>query len=173
MQMRLLTMSLGGESYLNFMGNEFGHPEWIDFPREGNLNSYDKCRRRWDLADNPDLRYKYFQSFDRAMCHLDKAFGFMSSHHTYVSRVVSCGWACLELVCNQYVVRAVARHDGVDVAQIRACTHMPAVPQQLGWWEFWSVLQSQLVLCVSGQIMHAGLHCAEPVPPPHLTVHPT
>ena len=42
---RLITQSLGGEAYLNFMGNEFGHPEWIDFPRVGNNNSYDKCRR--------------------------------------------------------------------------------------------------------------------------------
>ena len=42
---RLISMSLGGQAYLNFMGNEFGHPEWIDFPREGNGNSYDYCRR--------------------------------------------------------------------------------------------------------------------------------
>jgi 1,4-alpha-glucan branching enzyme len=49
---RLLTMSLGGDAYLNFMGNEFGHPEWIDFPREGNGFSHKHCRRRWDLADN-------------------------------------------------------------------------------------------------------------------------
>ena len=42
---RLISMSLGGEGYLNFMGNEFGHPEWIDFPREGNGNSYHHCRR--------------------------------------------------------------------------------------------------------------------------------
>jgi 1,4-alpha-glucan branching enzyme len=42
---RLITQSLGGEAYLNFMGNEFGHPEWIDFPREGNNNSYHYCRR--------------------------------------------------------------------------------------------------------------------------------
>ena len=49
---RLLTIGLGGEAYLNFMGNEFGHPEWIDFPREGNSNSYHYCRRQWNLADN-------------------------------------------------------------------------------------------------------------------------
>ena len=42
---RLLSQSLGGQAYLNFMGNEFGHPEWIDFPREGNNNSYKYCRR--------------------------------------------------------------------------------------------------------------------------------
>lgn len=46
---RMLTQSLGGEGYLNFMGNEFGHPEWIDFPREGNNFSYHYCRRQWNL----------------------------------------------------------------------------------------------------------------------------
>ena len=49
---RLITFALGGEGYLNFMGNEFGHPEWIDFPREGNGWSYHHARRRWDLADD-------------------------------------------------------------------------------------------------------------------------
>jgi 1,4-alpha-glucan branching enzyme len=54
---RLLTLSLGGDAYLNFMGNEFGHPQWIDFPREGNNWSYHHCTRRFDLADDPLLRY--------------------------------------------------------------------------------------------------------------------
>lgn len=65
--LRLLTMSLGGEGYLTFMGNEFGHPEWIDFPREGNGWSYHYCRRQWSLADNPALRYKYLNAFDKDM----------------------------------------------------------------------------------------------------------
>lgn len=64
---RLLTMSLGGEGYLTFMGNEFGHPEWIDFPREGNGWSYHYCRRQWSLADNPDLKYQYLKAFDQDM----------------------------------------------------------------------------------------------------------
>ncbi len=64
---RLLTSTLGGEGYLNFMGNEFGHPEWIDFPREGNGWSYQYCRRQWSLADNGLLRYSYLNDFDRAM----------------------------------------------------------------------------------------------------------
>ncbi len=64
---RLLTMSLAGEGYLNFMGNEFGHPEWIDFPREGNNWSYYYCRRQWHLADDPLLKYEYLQAFDGAM----------------------------------------------------------------------------------------------------------
>lgn len=64
---RLITMSLGGESYLTFMGNEFGHPEWIDFPREGNGWSYHYCRRQWSLSDNPDLKYQYLNAFETAM----------------------------------------------------------------------------------------------------------
>ena len=69
---RLLTASLGGEGYLNFMGNEFGHPEWIDFPREGNGWSYHYCRRQWSLVDNPDLRYRELGDFDKAMIRLLK-----------------------------------------------------------------------------------------------------
>lgn len=64
---RLITASLGGEGYLNFMGNEFGHPEWIDFPREGNGWSYHYCRRQWSLADNKDLKYPFLLEFDHKM----------------------------------------------------------------------------------------------------------
>lgn len=64
---RLISFVLGGEGYLNFMGNEFGHPEWIDFPREGNNNSYDKCRRQWSLAENEDLIYSNLGKFDKCM----------------------------------------------------------------------------------------------------------
>lgn len=64
---RLITSSVAGEGYLNFMGNEFGHPEWIDFPREGNGWSYHYCRRQWSLVDNKDLRYEYLNDFDKAM----------------------------------------------------------------------------------------------------------
>ena len=70
--LRLLTMSLGGEGYLTFMGNEFGHPEWIDFPREGNGWSYHYCRRQWSLADNKSLRYEYLNDFEKAMVELGK-----------------------------------------------------------------------------------------------------
>ncbi|MBE6587683.1 MAG: 1,4-alpha-glucan-branching enzyme [Ruminococcaceae bacterium] len=69
---RLVTSTLAGDGYLNFMGNEFGHPEWIDFPREGNGWSYHHCRRQWSLADNPDLRYGYLLEFDKAMIALIK-----------------------------------------------------------------------------------------------------
>ena len=64
---RLLTLSAGGEAYLNFIGNEFGHPEWVDFPRAGNDWSYHFARRQWSLADNPDLRFSQLLAFDQAM----------------------------------------------------------------------------------------------------------
>ncbi|MCL2085034.1 MAG: alpha-amylase family glycosyl hydrolase [Oscillospiraceae bacterium] len=64
---RLVSFSLAGEGYMNFMGNEFGHPEWIDFPREGNNDSYHYARRQWSLADNQSLKYKYLLAFDKAM----------------------------------------------------------------------------------------------------------
>ena len=69
---RLYTASLGGEAYLNFIGNEFGHPEWIDFPREGNRWSYKYARRQWSLVDNENLKYKYLNDFDKAMIGLLK-----------------------------------------------------------------------------------------------------
>ncbi len=69
---RLLTSTVAGEGYLNFMGNEFGHPEWIDFPREGNGWSYHYCRRQWSLVDNKALRYEELNNFDKAMISLIK-----------------------------------------------------------------------------------------------------
>lgn len=80
---RLLTASLGGEGYLNFMGNEFGHPEWIDFPREGNGWSYFYCRRQWSLADNPQLKYGWLNEFDRAMLALLQKNRVLSKGETY------------------------------------------------------------------------------------------
>ena len=65
--LRLVTSTVGGEGYLNFMGNEFGHPEWIDFPREGNGWSHKYCKRQWSLAENPELKYKYLREFDKDM----------------------------------------------------------------------------------------------------------
>ncbi len=64
---RLITAATAGDGYLNFMGNEFGHPEWIDFPREGNGWSYAHARRQWSLAEPDYLRYKYLRDFDKAM----------------------------------------------------------------------------------------------------------
>ena len=76
--LRLLTMSAGGNSYLNFMGNEFGHPEWIDFPREGNGWSYHYCRRQWSLVENGYLKYGQLNAFDRAMIHLARENGILN-----------------------------------------------------------------------------------------------
>ena len=70
---RLFTMAGGGEGYLNFMGNEFGHPEWIDFPREGNGWSFHYCRRQWSLKNNEQLKYVWLNDFDRDMIALAKA----------------------------------------------------------------------------------------------------
>ncbi|OYT15689.1 MAG: 1,4-alpha-glucan-branching enzyme [Bacteroidetes bacterium 4572_77] len=64
---RFFTIALGGEAYLNFMGNEFGHPEWIDFPREGNNWSYHYARRQWSLRNNRALKYEYMYTFEKAM----------------------------------------------------------------------------------------------------------
>ncbi len=64
---RLFTLAGGGEAYLNFMGNEFGHPEWIDFPREGNGWSFHYCRRQWSLKHNSLLKYEWLSDFDREM----------------------------------------------------------------------------------------------------------
>ncbi|MEO5890590.1 MAG: alpha-amylase family glycosyl hydrolase [Ferruginibacter sp.] len=68
--LRLFTISLGGEGYLNFIGNEFGHPEWVDFPRLGNDWSHKYARRQWSLADNKELKYQYLSNWDRAMIHI-------------------------------------------------------------------------------------------------------
>ena len=90
---RQLTCCLGGEGYLNFMGNEFGHPEWIDFPRgdrtdistgkfiPGNGNSYLLCRRRFDLVDMDHLRYKYMNAFDASMHDIASRFKYLCSDH--------------------------------------------------------------------------------------------
>ena len=69
---RLFTLAGGGEGYLNFMGNEFGHPEWIDFPREGNGWSFQYCRRQWSLKDNGYLKYQWLNEFDRDMVSVTK-----------------------------------------------------------------------------------------------------
>ena len=69
---RLVTLATSGNGYLTFMGNEFGHPEWIDFPREGNGWSYKYARRQWSLAEPDYLRYKNLRNFDKAMISLER-----------------------------------------------------------------------------------------------------
>ena len=64
---RLVTIGTAADGYLNFMGNEWGHPEWIDFPREGNGWSYDHARRLWSLVDDENLRFRFLNVFDKSM----------------------------------------------------------------------------------------------------------
>lgn len=75
---RLITLATAGSGYLNFMGNEFGHPEWVDFPREGNGWSYHYARRQWHLADDPNLKYACLARFDREMLALVRQYDFLS-----------------------------------------------------------------------------------------------
>jgi len=76
---RLITLATAGHGYLNFMGNEFGHPEWIDFPREGNNWSYHYARRQWHLADDPNLKYSQLALFDREMITVAKKYNVLAS----------------------------------------------------------------------------------------------
>jgi 1,4-alpha-glucan branching enzyme len=82
---RLITHGLGGEGYLNFMGNEFGHPEWLDFPRLGNNESYHYARRQWNLVDDPMLKYRFLNEFDAAMNNLEDKYGWLHASQGYVS----------------------------------------------------------------------------------------
>jgi 1,4-alpha-glucan branching enzyme len=76
---RLLTLAAAGHGYLNFMGNEFGHPEWIDFPREGNDWSYHYARRQWSLAEDPNLKFRFLGAFDRDMIRLAREHRILAS----------------------------------------------------------------------------------------------
>lgn len=93
---RLITHGLGGEGYLNFigkfrviylsrctckgchfLGNEFGHPEWLDFPRAGNNESYHYARRQFNLVGDQLLKYRFLNEFDAAMNALEERFGWL------------------------------------------------------------------------------------------------
>lgn len=76
---------MGGEAYLNFMGNEFGHPEWLDFPRVGNNESYHYARRQWHLVNDDLLKYKFLNNFDRAMNITDEKYHWLSADPAFVS----------------------------------------------------------------------------------------
>lgn len=82
---RLLTHALGGEGYLAFEGNEFGHPEWLDFPRAGNDNSFWYARRQFNLPDDQLLRYRFLNEFDAAMNHTEGKYGWLHSEQAYIS----------------------------------------------------------------------------------------
>ncbi|RHZ59464.1 1,4-alpha-glucan branching enzyme GLC3 [Aspergillus thermomutatus] len=82
---RLVTHGLGGEGYLNFEGNEFGHPEWLDFPRAGNNNSFWYARRQLNLTEDHLLRYKFLNEFDRGMQLTEEKYGWLHSPQAHVS----------------------------------------------------------------------------------------
>ncbi len=81
---RLMTAGLHGGGYLNFMGNEFGHPEWIDFPREGNNWSFKHARRQWNLRDNGFLKYQWLGDFDAALMKIIRQIDNPNIHHLTV-----------------------------------------------------------------------------------------
>jgi len=82
---RLITHGLGGEGYLNFEGNEFGHPEWLDFPREGNQNSFWYARRQLNLTEDHLLRYQFLNNFDRSMNLCEDKYGWLGAPQGYIS----------------------------------------------------------------------------------------
>eukprot|EP00092_Neocalanus_flemingeri_P000515 GFUD01000547.1.p1 GENE.GFUD01000547.1~~GFUD01000547.1.p1 ORF type:complete len:762 (+),score=232.53 GFUD01000547.1:965-3250(+) len=82
---RLVVHGMGGEGYLNFMGNEFGHPEWLDFPRTGNGESYHHARRQWFLVDDQDLVYKFMNEFDKAMNLLEEKHGWLATEMEFAT----------------------------------------------------------------------------------------
>jgi len=82
---RLVTHALGGEGYLNFIGNEFGHPEWLDFPRAGNDSSFHYARRQWNVVDDELLRYKFLNDFDGAMNHAEDQVGWLAAPQAFTS----------------------------------------------------------------------------------------
>ena len=82
---RLLSFALGGEGYLSFMGNEFGCPDSLDFPKKENRFSYSHCRRRWDLCDNKELRYQFLYNWEIIMNLLEEIFNFIGSKEEYIS----------------------------------------------------------------------------------------
>lgn len=85
---RLITHALGGEGYLNFIGNEFGHPEWLDFPRDGNNSSFQHARRQFNLIEGHEgslLRYRYLYHFDKDMNNVEAKYQWLSASQAYVS----------------------------------------------------------------------------------------
>lgn len=80
---RLITLGTAGNGYLNFMGNEFGHPEWVDFPREGNNWSYHYARRQWSLRYDEGLKYHFLADFDKAMMRMTTEYPLLETEWPY------------------------------------------------------------------------------------------
>ena len=85
--LRMLTACAGGDGYLNFMGNEFGHPEWIDFPRPENGSSFQYCRRQWSLMENQDLKYQFLNRFDHDMIAAIKQYDLMKQKYPDLRKI--------------------------------------------------------------------------------------
>ncbi|KAL1520920.1 hypothetical protein AB1Y20_022480 [Prymnesium parvum] len=115
---RLVTCTIAAHAYLTFMGNEFGHPEWVDFPREGNGHSYERARRQWGLAFSPTLRYQHLLNFERAMLALDHAHALLASRPP--TRLECCSCQRRQLLCFiRARVLVVANFHAVLDAQVR------------------------------------------------------
>jgi len=109
---RLITLAAGGEGYLTFIGNEFGHPEWVDFPREGNNWSYHFARRQWSLGDNPDLKFHQMGNLDKGLIQLAKAQHLLAGgpaqllKHDETNQVLAFERAGLVFIINFHVSRS-------------------------------------------------------------------
>ena len=129
---RLITHGLGGEGYLNFEGNEFGHPEWLDFPREGNKNSFWYARRQLNLTEDHLLRYQFLNNFDKVMNHCEEKYGWLSAPQAYISlkneadKVIVFERAGVVFIFNFHPSESYADYRvGIDVAgtyRIALCT---------------------------------------------------
>lgn len=118
---RMLTHTLGGEAWLNFIGNEFGHPEWLDFPRKGNNESYHHARRQWHLVEDQLLRYRFLNNFDRVLNTTEEKYHWLPAAPAYVSwkheddKVVAYERAGLLFVINFHPVKSFSDYRvGID-----------------------------------------------------------
>jgi len=109
---RLLVHGLSGEGWLNFIGNEFGHPEWLDFPRAGNQESYHHARRQWNLVDDTTLRYQHLNAWDKEVNLLEEERGWLAAEPGHVStkheedKVIVFERAGLLFACNLHPSRS-------------------------------------------------------------------
>ncbi|KAH7682202.1 1,4-alpha-glucan branching enzyme protein [Dioscorea alata] len=83
---RLISFSIGGSAYLNFMGNEFGHPNRVEFPMESNNYSFAFANRKWDLLKDKGLHMGLF-NFDKEMMKLDEKEQILSRNPSTVHHV--------------------------------------------------------------------------------------
>uniref|UniRef100_A0A3P8ZUZ7 1,4-alpha-glucan branching enzyme n=1 Tax=Esox lucius TaxID=8010 RepID=A0A3P8ZUZ7_ESOLU len=127
---RLITQALGGEGYLNFMGNEFGHPEWLDFPRKGNDESYRFARRQYDLLEpENNLRYTQLYAFDRDMNRAEEKYGWLASEKK--DKVIVFERANVLFVFNFHPSNSYSNYR-VAASQGRYCIQLDSDAEQYG-----------------------------------------